>query len=174
MVLVDFGKVTTEETGALGKWGDPSVPKRGWICGGIDDLREDRAICEMCEVTEIRFVHYMSHTGYDDLAVGCICAGHMEQDTAAAKARERHLVNAARRRARWISRAWRTSGKGNEYLNTDGFNVVVFPKQGGWSSVIKHIASGETIFAKRNYPSVDGAKLAGFDRMIFMINKPRP
>src|SRR5580704_16049582 len=125
----------------------------------------------MCGVKDIRFVHHMSHPSYDDLAVGCVCAGHMEQDPTAAEARERNLVNAARRRANWIRRAWRRSGKGNEYLNTDGFNIVVFRKPGGWGARIKHIATGHSIPAERTYSSADRAKLASFDTMIFIIGK---
>jgi hypothetical protein len=88
-------KDAPHESRGIGRWRDPSVPKRGWICVGIEDLRGERTTCEMCGVKAIRFVHYMNHPNYDDLAVGCVCAGHMEQDAAAAETRERNLVNAA-------------------------------------------------------------------------------
>ena len=46
----------------IGKWSQPGVPHKGWSCDHVVDLGiYERAICEMCEKQEIRFVHSMSH-----------------------------------------------------------------------------------------------------------------
>jgi hypothetical protein len=38
-------------------------------------------VCEMCESQTIRYVQHMEHPDYPDvLKVGCICAGHMEEN----------------------------------------------------------------------------------------------
>ena len=152
-----------------GKWSQPGVPHKGWTCTGIDDLGAPDEICEMCEVQSIRYVHYMEHPDYpDDLGVGCICAGHMEQDYEAARNRERSIKNAARRRSKWLNRAWRISAKGNPYLNTDGFNIVLYKQDGKWSGTITNRETGERFNARRIYPTLDQAKLAAFDGMIFL------
>jgi len=152
-----------------GKWSQTGVPHKGWVCNGIDDLGAPDATCEMCEVQPIRYVHYMAHLDYpDELAVGCVCAGHMEQDYAAARDRERVLRNAARRRLNWLSRKRKVSRNGNPYLDTDGFNIVVFPKGQSWSARIVEKATDETHFARRQYETEDKAKLGAFDAMNFL------
>ena len=74
--------------GTTGKWCDESVPKRDWKCVGVDDLEIASHLCEMCEAHIVRFVHTMAHADYGVLAVGCICAGHMEGDLDSAHRRE--------------------------------------------------------------------------------------
>ena len=55
----------------------------------------------MCESVEIRYVHYMQHPKYPDtLAVGCVCAEHMEEDYVRPRAREKQLRGLAGRRKR--------------------------------------------------------------------------
>lgn len=86
-----------------GKWSDPDVPKRGWSCAYVRDLgpgKDRHKICEMCEVIHIRFVHVMRHPAGLELEAGCICAGHMEGDLAAARARDDDRKRAAERVAR--------------------------------------------------------------------------
>lgn len=152
-----------------GKWSRPGVPHRGWTCTGIDDLGSPDSVCEMCETQPIRYVHYMTHTDYpNELGVGCVCAGHMEQDYVGARRRERSIKNAARRRSKWLNRSWRTSAKGNPYLNTDGFNIVLYRQGDKWSGTITYRATGEKVTARRRYQTLDRAKLAAFDGMIFL------
>jgi hypothetical protein len=152
-----------------GKWSQPGVPHRGWICTGIDDIGAPDSVCEMCEIQPIRYVHYMEHPDYpDELGVGCICAGHMEQDYEVARNRERNIKNAAYRRSKWLKRVWRTSAKGNPYLNTDGFNIVLYKQGGIWTGTITNRKTGEKLTARRRYPTLDKAKLAAFDGMIFL------
>lgn len=50
-----------------------------------------------------------------------------------ARKREAGFKNERGRRTRWLSREWRISASGNQFLNTnDGFNVVVYPKGPIW------------------------------------------
>ena len=145
------------------------MPRKGWTCTGIEDLGELDAVCEMCESQEIRYAHYMEHPNYsDELRVGCVCARRMEQDYEAPQRRERTIKNASKRRRNWLKRNWRTSKKGNLYLNTDGFNVVVFGGGNAWGFKVTGQETSGTFTAYRQYTRLDKAKLAAFDQMIYM------
>lgn len=156
-----------------GKWTVPGVPHKGWTCEGISDLGELAAVCQMCEVAEIRYAHQMSHPNYGEvLTVGCICAGFMEQDHERARNRERVFVNELARRRNWLSRKWRLSARGFEFLNTDGFNIVIFHRPGTWASRITLRDGGEFWESKRKYPTSDAAKLGALEGL-FWIKKKR-
>ena len=74
--------------GATGKWTQPGVPHKGWVCVDIEDLGSPDHVCEMREVQDVRYVHLMTHPDYaGKLRVGCICAGHMEGDSSRARDR---------------------------------------------------------------------------------------
>jgi hypothetical protein len=158
------------ETTATGKWTQPGVPHCGWHCVDIEELEEQDHLCEMCEARYVRFVHMMEHPKYPDtLRVGCICAGHMEEDLVGARNREVGFKSERSRRARWLSRRWRISAAGNEFLNTnDGFNVVVYPRGATWGARVEHRASGYQRTSKRPYKTSDEAKLAAFDAVTSM------
>lgn len=150
-----------------GKWGEAGVPHKGWTCLDIEDLKEQMHLCEMCETQYVRYVHVMTHPDYDgELRVGCVCAGHMEQDLATARKREADYKNIALRRQNWLRRQWRISDAGNAYLNTDGFRIVVYRKDTNWGATITHRSSGYQRQSQRPYASSDLAKLATFDAMI--------
>jgi hypothetical protein len=156
-----------------GKWSQVGIPHRGWNCVGVEDLGAPEATCEMCETQEIRYVHTMHHPDYvTDLEVGCICAEHMEGDYIGPRQREKALRSAAGRKKRWLSRAWKISARGNSFINTDGFNVTIFPNvDGTWGGRIEERDGGRSVASKRKYSSEDAAKLAAFDGMIFLKNK---
>ncbi len=79
-----------------------------------------------------RYVHAMRHPDYPhELSVGCVCAEHMEEDYQSPRRREHNLINAARRRAKWPTWRWRLSGRGNAFINTDGFNFTIFRSRDG-------------------------------------------
>jgi hypothetical protein len=81
----------------------------------------------------------MQHPNYPEaLRFGCICAGHMEEDLIGARRREAAFKSERQRRARWLRRTWRVSARGNEYLNDDGFNVVVFVRGPFWSARVEN------------------------------------
>lgn len=154
-----------------GKWSHSGVPHKGWTCSGIEDLGEPSATCEMCESVEIRYVHYMEHPEFPEtLGVGCVCAEHMEEDYAAPRAREKRLRAAARRRSTWSRRQWRISYAGNLYLNTDGYNLTVYPvadRTRGWKVTVSHRLSGARQEGRRLYASIESAKKAGLDALLW-------
>ena len=156
----------------FGKWGQAGVPHKGWTCVDIEDLGSPDMICEMCERQEIRYVHYMKHPNYPGmLGTGCDCAGKMEEDYQAAQQRERIMQNSTQRRSRWLSRRWRTSAKENPFLNTDGFNIVLYPTgKNLWGGRIADHETEEQWRIPRRCPTLDQAKLAAFDLMIQIKN----
>jgi hypothetical protein len=91
------------------------------------------------------------------------------EDYEGAQRRELVLRNASGRRKRWLARAWRVSGKGNEYLNVDGYNIVVYPTADSiWGFRVTNRATKDAIQSRRPYRSDDAAKLRAFDAMIWM------
>lgn len=155
-----------------GKWSQAGVPQRGWTCVDIGDLGEPSQICEMCESTEIRYVHYMQHSNYaETLAVGCVCAEHMEQDYVRPREREKKLQNAARRRKAWAKRVWRESLHGNSYVNVDGFNITVFRAGNIWKVIVRNRATGKEQRGQRAHPTEIAARAAGFDALIWAKEK---
>ena len=156
----------------LGKWSDPNMPHKGWTCEGVDDLGEPSEICQMCESQEIRYVHYMAHPDYPkELVVGCVCAENMAEDYTNPQLREKKLKSLARRRRSWAQRQWRTSTKGNYYLNTEGYNITIFQKtdQRGtyWSFLIKNRFDENTRFARRRYETLDSVKQATLTALVW-------
>lgn len=84
-----------------GKWSDPDIPRLGWEFIKMRDLGEGSANHKPCEMqcgAHVRFAHLMHHkaTGLK-MEVGCICAGNMEGDPAAAEEREKTFVATVRR-----------------------------------------------------------------------------
>lgn len=158
-----------DERATGGLWNQPGVPHRGWAFLYMDDLDDAIHVCEMCRAARVRYVHYMRHPEHPKpLAVGCVCAGHMEQDYEGAREREKEFISRMQRRAKWLTRRWRESGKHNEFLNAYGFNVVVFPKSAGWAYRFQKRDDYETPpphFSPRLYPTRDEAKLAAFDAL---------
>jgi len=155
-----------------GKWSQPGVPHKNWKCVGFEDLREPSELCGMCESIEIRHVHYMQHPDYPEiLGVGCVCAEHMEQDYVGPRLRERRSRSAAKRRMTWARRTWHISAKGNSYLNVEGFNLTIFSipnaAERRWGIRVIHRESGREQFGRRNYQSLETAKDAAFDALIW-------
>lgn len=153
-----------------GKWSAAGVPHRGWVCVDIEDLGEPQIQCQMCESQTIRYVHHMEHPDYPDvLEVGCICAGHMEEDLSASRAREASMKSRASKRKRWTSRAWKVSAKGNPYISADGFRITVYPRGGGWAATIASIDNSNVQHSRRNFKTVAEAKLAAFDHITRLL-----
>ncbi len=97
----------------LERWG---APLSGWRCIGLIDACEEGSgvgfeTCDLCGCSRVRYVHVMHHERYfEDVMVGCICAGVMEDDILAAKDRERRAANRSRRRRNFIRRVWGSVG----------------------------------------------------------------
>jgi hypothetical protein len=99
----------------LRSWG---APLSGWTCKEIYDIRDDDRdaplhVCELCGCTKVRYVHVMTHPDYfEDVSVGCICAGIMEGDILAAKNRERLMRNRSKRKRSFPRRKWTRTANG--------------------------------------------------------------
>jgi len=156
-----------------GKWSQPDVPHKGWTCVDIEDLGEQPAVCEMCEKQSIRYVHYMEHPNYEDtLRVGCICAGHMEENYNKAKLREDFMKKRSSKRLRWINNnRWKISRKGNNWIESDGYIVVMMEQNSFWKGLIKNDNIGFKIWSKRQYKLINEAKLAAFDYLTKILSE---
>jgi hypothetical protein len=54
---------------------------------------------------------------------------------------------------------WKLSQRGNPYVVTDGFHVVVFRRQSGqWSFRIENLETEQAWFAERHYGTEDDAR----------------
>jgi len=137
-------------------WLRPDLPRNGWILDSVDDLGQPIAWCDACG-TAIRYVHRLCHQTAGWLEVGCICAGHLTGDPETAAATEQSLRRRAGQRARWLTRKWRRSQKGNKYLKLDGIVIVIFPRGGAW------LFSVGDVFVNRPYLSEAAAMLGAFD-----------
>jgi hypothetical protein len=109
---------------------------------------------------------------HSELAVGCICAMHMEEDYVAPRLRERRLRTVIRRRTSWARRSWNTSARGNPYVNTDGFNVVVFEiPAGGWKIRIARRDGEAEQNGGRVYPTQEAAQAAALNALLWAKQK---
>ncbi len=153
---------------AHGKWSDPDVPHKGWSCVDVEDLGEPAATCEMCETQEIRYVHHMEHPDYrETLAVGCVCAEHMEQDYVGPRLREKQLRQRARWRQTWAERSWHRAANDYRYLNTEGFHVAVFPSSGAWMVRVVNRATEEQQRGRRRYATAGAAMDGALDALLW-------
>ena len=110
----------------------------------------------------------MEHPEYPDrLRVGCVCAEHMEQDYVRPRERENRMKNVARRRKSGSCRIWNISAQGNSYINTDGFNIVVFRSRGGWCIRITNRSTDKQQDGRRAFLTIEAAKLGAFDALIW-------
>jgi len=149
---------------SFGKWSQSNVPHKGWECIDIEDLGEPSATCEMCEKQTIRYVHYMQHPDYQNIfKTGCICAGKMEENYAKARSRDDFMKSRSQKRKRWLDRKWLTSNKGNTYIKSDGFIIVMKCSGRVWNALIKNEDGNIKEWSKRKYESINSAKLAAFD-----------
>jgi hypothetical protein len=151
-----------------GKWCEPGVPHRGWRCVNIEDNEEQDFLCEMCEAMHIRYIHTMEHDEHKPLRVGSICAGNMEQDLVRAREREADFKKRQARRKNWLTRSWRVSAAGNDFINVDGFNITVYPVKDYWGGRVLERSSGRFRISKLRYETEETAKLAAFNAMINM------
>ncbi|MGE5231336.1 MAG: hypothetical protein ACM3NS_06305 [Deltaproteobacteria bacterium] len=130
----------------------------------VEDRGTPDAQCEMCEAQMIRHVHYMQHPDFPDvLGVGCVCAGHMQENLEGARQRERQMISRAGKRARWLTRRWRQSAKGNDWLQADGYRVTIHRVGTGWGATLTELATEDVFRSRRQHPNPDQAKLAAFD-----------
>lgn len=148
----------------MGRWSDPAFPKSGWRCTGVIDLGQPTLQCGACQGTRIRYAHRLSHVDWPDtLSAGCICAGHLTGDPAAASERDSVARSRASRRSRWLSRNWKRSAKGNDTLKIDGWYVTIFTASSGGFGASVARQGGSPHFLQMRASTRDEAKLAAFD-----------
>ena len=153
-----------------GKWSVAGVPHKGWECVDTYDSGEDgeelTRVCEMCEQQPIRFVHVMQHPDYPgQLECGCVCAGRIEENKIGARLREKAMRSLAGRRLRFPDHAgWRWSQKGNPYINSRGFHVVVFSRGNGFGVNVTP-PDRPVVRGTKTFPTERAAQLAAFDWM---------
>ena len=124
----------------------------------------------MCEAQSIRFVHYMEHDDHPDiLPCGCVCAGHMEHDLVRARERDDSMRSRSGKRARWLTRNWKVSRNGNDWLEADGYRVTVFQRDGGWAAAVSATRGTYQKFSRRRYLRENEAKLAAFDLITSLL-----
>jgi hypothetical protein len=118
----------------LKDWG---APLDRWTCVEIHDVADQDAevpeffTCELCDCQKVRFVHVMRHENYfEDVSVGCICAGIMEGDILAAKERDNAMKNRARRKQRFLQRKWKQSWHGCYRTKYRGTSVLIKRSEG--------------------------------------------
>lgn len=151
-----------------GKWSEKTIPHKGWSCVSVDDLEEPSQLCQMCESAEIRYVRYMEHPDYSGtLAVGCVCAEHMEDDYVKPREREKALRRLSERRKRWSDRTWRISQLGNPYLNTEGFNLVIYDRDDGFVISVARRGSAKRQTGKQIYQTQTEAKAAALNALLW-------
>ena len=98
----------------------------------------------------------------------------MEGDHVAPCQREKIIRQAARRRLNWHKRTWKFSHLGNHYLNTDGFNLQIFPINqalAGWKIAVVNRQSQHRQQGKKVYATLEDAKHAAFDALIWAKDK---
>lgn len=154
-----------------GKWSVAEVPHKGWVCVDIEDLGEPSVVCGMCDSQTIRYIHHIEHPSYHTvLQVGCICAGHMESDLNASRAREVSMKSRTAKRNRWLSRVWMVSAKGNPHIKADDYRVTVHRRDGVWAFTIAALDDSTFQRSHRNFKTIDEAKLAAFDHITKLLS----
>ena len=121
------------------------APLSDWHCVQIDDMAEvgwiagngmGHATCELCGCEKVRFVHVMRHERYfEDINVGCVCAGVMEGDVLAARERERKMTNRAKRKRNYLKRRWESNYNGRHILRYKNQWVVIWLLHGQYGVI---------------------------------------
>ena len=61
----------------------------------------------------------------------------MESNLIGARQRDDLMRSRVQKKKRWLTRNWKISRKGNEYLVVDGFVISVFEKNGHWHGSVQ-------------------------------------
>jgi hypothetical protein len=91
----------------------------------------------------------------------------MEEDYVRPKEREKRLKRVARRRPAWAKREWQLSRQGNPYINTEGFNLTVFAKDGGFGIVVANRQTGASRAGRKTFPDEVAAKAAALNALVW-------
>lgn len=84
-----------------------NAPLEHWKCRQVIDGETAEFKCELCDCKKVRYIHVMVHPDYDgEINVGCICAGVMEGDLVAAKARDDAARRKSQRKVNFRKKKW--------------------------------------------------------------------
>lgn len=151
----------------LKRWG---APLDGWRCIDVIDVKGDEddevdfSTCELCGCSNVRFEHIMAHEEYfEEVTVGCICAGIMEGDILKAKERERLMRNRAQRRKRFVAKGWEYDPWGKLYRDYKDMRAFLHKCADGYSVQV----GGRMIYEYRKKRIRDtlSAAYAAFDAL---------
>jgi hypothetical protein len=77
------------------------------------------------------------------------------------------------KRARWTTRKWKISSNGNPTIKADGYRTTVYARGEGYGATIAPLDGSSGVrHARRNYLTVNQAKLAAFDFITHLLAKP--
>ena len=140
------------------------------------DLRlvgQEPGTCDRCGRHDLRFLHTIVHLDGGQLQVGSECARRLCSDYSP-KLEEAKMRSLWDRRARWLTRKWRLSKKGNEYITfvheRMKVHVTIFSyayRPWLWSYLV--VVGREEHFSPEKFASSDVAKLAAFDWIALKI-----
>jgi hypothetical protein len=150
---------------------DTTTAAARWSCTQVENLGAAEITCERCKSQSVRYVHSMRHPSFPGvLRCGWSCAGDLEGDLGAARARELEFRRQRKAAQAWEKvlpatwcKTWPVSRNGNEYKWHAQFLTVVYKYGGGWSVMIEHTKTKRQAHSGRVYPSVEAAKLAALD-----------
>lgn len=154
----------------------PGCPKSGWQWLRAVDLHDeegrrfgDYEICEFCGKEQIRFVHYLQHRDWKEaIAVGRICANSLAGDGRADSA-EKELRNLAQRRANFLKlKSWKTSAKGNSWIEYQDHHIIVVKCRNGRFTLRINGQPGKLFFPDRRT-----AMLRAFDVIMQKVRRER-
>jgi hypothetical protein len=151
-------------------WGAPIT---GWMCVDVYDVADDAGycdpdnlvVCDLCDCPRVRYVHVMHHPDYfEEIKVGCICAGIMEENILAAKERERVVKNRMNRKRNYLKQQWYTKPNGNHVLRYKGGWITIVPSR-YYSGSFGVFCNGKREWAYKGAAITDlrTAALAAFD-----------
>ena len=144
------------------------------------DLRlvgQEPGTCDRCGRHDLRFLHTIVHLDGGQLQVGSECARRLCSDYSP-KFEEAKMRSLWARRTRWLTRKWRLSTKGNEYLRFPHERkkvvVTIFPdacKPWLWG-YFTVVGRGQRHFSPEKFTSSDAAKMAAFDSLSVKLEWP--
>ncbi|ANL87872.1 hypothetical protein [Rhizobium phaseoli] len=91
----------------------------------------------------------------------------MEDGYVKPKEREHTMKRLAQRRKSWPERAWKTSSKGNPYINTEGFNLTIFPREQGFAVSVLRRATERKQVGNKDFPTQLEAKNAALMALLW-------
>lgn len=159
--------------GSNGSWLTNDVPHNNWKCTKTEDNYPDTYSCLMCKKEGIRFLHWMKHNNQElPISVDYVCAGMLEGNPEAAKARDEKAQLRSRRRTEWPGLPdWKTSSKEisiKTMVDYDGKDHKVSIRLGGSklnSQYYVHKIDGKKIYNSLLYRTLEEAKLGAFGRL---------